>query len=178
MNFVGILETDRWASESWTQQGTHAECHADVEGWHDEVHELIASITQPYKWALMARPPLSQWTQGCVTLLGDAAHPTLPFLAQGAVMAIEDGFILSRAFEAEDGDAHQALLRYEAARRDRARQIVEKSTVNGRRFHNPALADAVGATAYVDSEWSPAKVKQRYEWLFRYRGTRRQFEPL
>ena len=85
----------------------------------------------------MARPPLSQWTQGCVTLLGDAAH--------------------------------QALLRYKAARRDRARQILEKSTENGRRFHNQALADAVGATAYVDSEWSPAKVKQRYEWLFRYR---------
>lgn len=168
MNFVGIVETDRWMAESWTQRGTHAECHADFEGWHPEVHELIGHIDTPYRWALMARPPLSTWTKGLVTLLGDASHPTLPFLAQGAVMAIEDGFILARAL-CEVSNVGEALKRYEAARIGRATMIVEKSTENGRRFHNPELASAGGAAAYVDREWGPERVRERYHWLFDYR---------
>jgi len=116
----------------------------------------------------MARPPLSSWTQGLVTLLGDASHPSLPFLAQGAVMAIEDGYVLARAL-GEVGDVAEALQRYEAARIGRTTAIVEKSTENGRRFHNPELASAEGAAAYVDREWSPARVRERYHWLFDYR---------
>ncbi|WP_295524273.1 FAD-dependent monooxygenase [uncultured Pseudacidovorax sp.] len=168
MNFVGIVETDRWVAESWTQRGTHAKCHADFEGWHDDVHALIRHIDVPYRWALMARPALARWTQDRVTLLGDAAHPTLPFLAQGAAMAIEDGFVLGRAL-AEIDDAPEALHRYEAARLDRTTRIVEKSTENGRRFHNPELASASGAAAYVDREWRPERVHERYHWLFKYR---------
>jgi len=168
MNFVGIVETDRWIEESWTQRGTHEECHADFEGWHPDIHELIRHIETPYRWALMARPPLPTWTQGLVTLLGDASHPTLPFLAQGAVMAIEDGYVLARALGEVD-DVARALQRYEAARIGRTTTIVEKSTENGRRFHNPELASAEGSAAYVDREWSPARVRERYHWLFDYR---------
>lgn len=168
MNFVSIVETDRWMDESWTQRGTHAECHADFEGWHDDVHELIRHMDQPFKWALMSRPPLAQWTQGRVTLLGDACHPTLPFLAQGAAMAIEDGYVLARAIDAYADDVPQALQRYQSSRIGRTSEIVQKSTENGRRFHNPELASAEGAAAYVDREWSEDKVKARYEWLFRY----------
>ena len=168
MNFVGIVETDRWVSESWTQRGTHAECHADFEGWHSDVHALIRNIDVPYRWALMARPPLNTWTNSLVALLGDASHPTLPFLAQGAAMAIEDGFILGRSLT-EVGDVADALKRFEAARIGRTTKIVEKSTENGRRFHNPELASAAGAAEYVDREWSPERVKERYDWLFEYR---------
>lgn len=168
MNFVGIVETDRWAAESWTQRGSHAECHADFDGWHPDIHELIRHIDVPYRWALMARPALERWTDRRVTLLGDACHPTLPFLAQGAGMAIEDGFVLGRALSDID-DPLQALQRYEAARIGRTTAIVEKSTENGRRFHNPELASASGAAAYVDREWSPQRVRERYGWLFEYR---------
>ena len=168
MNFVGIVETDRWIAESWTQRGTHAECHADFEGWHPEVHELIRRIDTPYRWALMTRPPLPTWTKGLVTLLGDASHPTLPFLAQGAVTAIQDGFVLARA-RGEVSNVDEALKRFEAARIGPTTKIVEKSTENGRRFHNAELASADGAAAYVDREWRPERVGERYHWLFDYR---------
>lgn len=168
MNFVGIVERDDWQIESWTQKGTHEECHTDFKGWHDDVHELIRNVDVPYKWALMARDPMQQWSCGRVTLLGDACHPTLPFLAQGAVMAVEDGYIVARCIEKHEADLAFALKKYEAARIERTTSIVLRSTENGRRFHNSALASADGAAAYVDREWAEAKVRERYDWLFRY----------
>lgn len=168
MNFVGIVETERWTAESWTQKGSHEECHDDFAGWHDHVHSLIRHLDVPYRWALMARPPLGTWTQGRVTLLGDACHPTLPFLAQGAAMAIEDGFVAGRALD-EIPDIGEAFRSYESARVGRTSEIVRKSTEAGQRFHNPALASAEGAAAYVDREWSPERTSERYGWLFNYR---------
>lgn len=168
MNFVGIVERDDWQVESWTQKGTREECHADFHGWHQDVHELISHIDVPYKWALMARPPLETWSVGRVTLMGDACHPTLPFLAQGAVMAIEDGYLLGRCIERHEDNPALALARYEQARIERTTRIVLRSTENGKRFHNPALASFEGAAAYVDREWAEDKVRERYDWLFRY----------
>jgi salicylate hydroxylase len=168
MNFVGIVERGDWQVESWTQKGTHEECHADFKGWHEDVHELISNVDVPYKWALMAREPLQQWSFGRVTLLGDSCHPTLPFLAQGAAMAIEDGYILARCIEKYESDPALALKQFEVARIERTTKIVQRSTENGKRFHNPALASADGAAAYVEREWAEPKVRERYDWLFRY----------
>jgi salicylate hydroxylase len=117
---------------------------------------------------LMVRPPMERWTIGRVTLLGDACHSMVPFLAQGAVMAIEDGFILGRALSEGSGDIPSRLLRYENARRERTRRAVEGSTGNIARFHNRALADPVKAREYVEREWAGQNVAERYEWLFRY----------
>src|SRR6476661_6074621 len=96
MNFVGALERSDWQVESWSARGTNEELSADFAGWHDDVHALIRNIPVPYKWALMVRPPMERWTLGRVTLLGDACHSMVPFLAQGANMAIEDGYVLAR----------------------------------------------------------------------------------
>ena len=128
---------------------------------------MIRAIDVPYKWALKHRAPLPKWSVGRVSLLGDACHSTLPFLAQGAAMAIEDGFILARALEA-CADAEVALGRYEEARRARTTRMVEGAAANSKRFHNPELAHVDGARAYVDREWNEARVKERYEWLFTY----------
>ena len=167
MNFVGALERSDWQVESWSARGTTEELAADFKGWHDDIQALIRNIPMPYKWALMTRPPMSRWTVGRVTLLGDACHSMVPFLAQGAVMAIEDGFILARALSASQ-DLPAGLLKYEEARRDRARKAVEGSAANIGRFHHPALADPAQARDYVAREWAGQNVAERYEWLFRY----------
>lgn len=168
MNFVGFREGREWKVESWSAAGDPAECARDFAGWHEDIQTMIANIPATFKWALAGRDPMPQWRVGRATLLGDACHPTTPFLAQGAVMALEDGFILARALETYADDVGHALDRYEAARKDRTRRIVEGSWDNATRFHNPALAHAAGAADYVDREWAEARVKQRYEWLFTY----------
>ncbi|HEY6027333.1 MAG TPA: FAD-dependent monooxygenase [Pseudolabrys sp.] len=168
LNFVGLVENVEWTSESWTEAGTKEECAADFAGWHPLVQEIISQFDIPYRWALVGREPLGQWTQGRVSLLGDACHPTLPFLAQGAIMAIEDGLILSRCLERHAGNPELALTTYEGLRKERTTAIVRGSFANLNRFHNAALADPVQAIAYVDREWEPEKVRSRYDWLFEY----------
>jgi len=168
LNFVGALERTDWQIESWSARGTTEELAADYRGWHEDIQTLIRNIPVPHKWALMARPPMPRWTVGRVTLLGDACHSMVPFLAQGAVMAMEDGLILARVLTELDGDVASRLARYEEARRERTRRAVEGSADNIARFHNRALADPVGARQYVEREWAGHNVASRYEWLFRY----------
>ena len=95
MNFISFVERDDWQIESWVTQGTKDELANDFRGWHEDVHAIIRNIETPYKWAMMVRGPMPRWSKGRVTLLGDACHPTLPFLGQGGVMAIEDGYVLA-----------------------------------------------------------------------------------
>ena len=166
MNFVGVLERGDWRIESWSARGTREELAADYRGWHEDIQAFMREIDTPYKWALMVRAPLERWTSGRVTLLGDAAHSMLPFLAQGAVMAIEDGCVLARALAKYD--VAEALQRYESARRERTRRTVEGSAANMHRFHNRALADPVEGKRFIDREWTSQRIADRYEWLFRY----------
>jgi salicylate hydroxylase len=166
LNFVGIFEGESWPVESWTERGTKEACHRSFAGWNDEIQTIIENLDVPYKWALLGREPLDRFVKGCACLLGDAAHPTLPFLAQGANMAIEDGMVLARCLEKFAPE--DALQRYQQARLARTNSIVVKSAENAKRFHNPALANAEGANDYVSREWQPERVRERYDWLFEY----------
>ena len=169
MNFVGALERADWQIESWSARGTKEEIAADFRGWHEDIQAFVAGIETPYKWALMVRAPLQRWTVGRVTLLGDAAHSMLPFLAQGAIMAIEDGYVLARClaqFGLEEGLKH-----YEAARLERTTRTVEGSAANIQRFHNPALADPEEGRRFIEREWASQRISERYDWLFRYDAT-------
>ena len=166
LNFVGIFEGENWSVESWTEQGTREACSGSFAGWNDEIHAIIENLDVPYKWALLGREPLERFVAGRACVIGDAAHPTLPFLAQGANMAIEDGMVLARCLDAFPPE--EALQRYQQARLARTTSIVVKSAENAKRFHNPALAHAEGADEYVSREWQPERVRERYDWLVTY----------
>ncbi|ODP36313.1 FAD-dependent monooxygenase [Sphingomonas turrisvirgatae] len=171
INFTSVIERQDWKTESWTSAGTNQEYHDDYPGWHEDVHAYIEAIPQPFKWALIARPPMTEWVNGRVALLGDACHPSLPFLAQGATQALEDACILARTFEAFD-TIEEALDSYQRLRIPRTTRAVEGANANAERFHNPTLADPAGAQIYVREQWAHDKVVERYEWLFEYDPTR------
>ncbi len=166
LNFVTAIERDDWLVESWSEAGTVEECRRDLALWHDDVLAIVDAIDIPYKWAMLGREPLERWSQGRVSLLGDACHPTLPFLAQGANMAIEDGMVLARCLDAFP--VEEALRRYEAARLDRTSRIVRASLENVSRYHNPQLAEPEPARAFMEREFAPRAMGARYDWLYEY----------
>jgi len=167
LNFVGAIERENWAVESWTEAGTHDEALADFDGWHEDVRTIVRQMDVPYKWALLGRDPLPYYNDGRAALLGDAAHPTLPFMAQGANMAIEDGMIIARCLAGIE-NVPAALARFNEIQLGRTTRLVNAATDNAGRFHNPALADPVQGAAYVEREWTEEKISARYDWVFQY----------
>jgi salicylate hydroxylase len=139
LNFVGIIETELAAEESWTQKFPWEQLKADYAGWHPAIQTIIdaADRDQCYRWSLHNRPPVRNWSTKRATILGDSAHATLPYLAQGAAMAIEDGAVLARALQ-QESDIAEGLDLYQRNRVDRTARIVEQSTQNRRLFHLPS----------------------------------------
>jgi salicylate hydroxylase len=122
---------DDWADESWTTPGDVRELRELHAGWHPDVVKVLAACTETTKSALHIREPMDTWSVGNATLLGDAAHPMTPFMAQGACMAIEDAVVLARVLDgAEPGDLAEPLRVYEAARRERTALVQRRSAAN------------------------------------------------
>jgi salicylate hydroxylase len=123
---------DDWREESWTLPGDVEELREVYRGFHPEVRALLAAVGSVTKSALYVRDPMPRWSSGRATLLGDAAHPMVPFMAQGACMAIEDAVVLSRALAevATPAEVPDALRRYEDARRDRTARVQLGSLAN------------------------------------------------
>jgi salicylate hydroxylase len=171
MNFISFVERDDWQVESWTIEGTKGELANDFKGWHEDVHTLIDGLGTPYKWALMVRGPMERWTERRITLLGDACHPTLPFLGQGAVMAIEDAYVLASCVSKYSGEPMLALERYQDIRRDRTAAVVRKSHENRRLAFSPALADENAVAVSVARDWQQVRLRERMDWLYTYDAT-------
>lgn len=165
LNLAGTVKRDDWRLESWSEAGTVEECRADFADWHEDIHAIIGVIDVPYKWALIGRPPLQHCSAGRVTLLGDAFHPTLPILGQGANMAIEDSMILARCLEASD-TITEALQRYEIARLDRTSRIVHASFDRISRL-GTELGNPDQVQAFVDRQSAPA-LGASYDWMHQY----------
>ena len=138
VNFVAVVEQDSWTRESWTDRGNVADALAAFPGWHPQVHEILESVDETFIWALFDRAPLPQWSSGRVTLLGDACHPMLPFMAQGAAQALEDGAALTSCLLQRRARPIQESLRlYESVRKPRASRVQSLSEANKTRFHLP-----------------------------------------
>lgn len=138
LNYVAMAERSGWEVESWSVRADVAEVLEEFRDFEPDVRKIIAATPAEtcFKWALLDRDPLAEWARGRVTLLGDAAHPMLPFLGQGAVMAIEDAMVLARAFDSSS-DWREALHRYEEARRERTTFVMRKSREAVKRYHAP-----------------------------------------
>ncbi len=137
LNLVCISPEDSWKSESWTEQGTMEDLYSRFEGWSPEFLSLLGRVEEPvFRWALYDREPLEQWGLGTTTLLGDACHPMLPFMAQGSCQAIEDAVVLARCLsDVSTSDASNALRRYEDVRQSRTAQVQTSSFMNRDLFH-------------------------------------------
>jgi salicylate hydroxylase len=137
LNLVCISPEDSWESESWTEQGTMEDLYSRFEGWSSDFLSLLGRVEEPvFRWALYDREPLEQWGIGTTTLLGDACHPMLPFMAQGSCQAIEDAVVLARCLsDVSTSDAVSALRRYEDARQGRTAQVQTSSLMNRDLFH-------------------------------------------
>jgi salicylate hydroxylase len=163
LNFVGLVETDEVSEESWTAKFPWERFKADFEGWHADIQTVIDAVDREgcYRWSLHYRPAIRNWSTRRATLLGDAVHPTLPYLAQGACMAIEDGAVLTRALD-QMGSIPDALQLYQRNRVDRAVRIVNQSTANRTLFHLRTV-DEIRASFARRNEGA-----DRNAWLYSY----------
>ncbi len=166
LNFVAIIEQDAWTRESWTDRGEVADVLAAFADWHPRVRRILGTVDETFKWALLDREPMVRWSVGRVTLLGDACHAMLPFMAQGAAQAIEDGATLAVSLcQCGAQDVPEALRRYEALRLPRASRVQGLSLANKTRFHLPDGAAQRARDAEMargGTDWS----LQAVAWLY------------
>ena len=138
INLVTANPAGDWREESWTAEGRVEDLAAEFAGWDKRVQQLIASVTETKRYAFYDREPLERWTVGRVTLLGDAAHPMMPFFAQGATQAIEDAAVVAGCLrEATRETVDEALLRYGSLRKERASKVQQMSRARREHHHLP-----------------------------------------
>lgn len=167
VNFVAVEARGEWAAERWRSPGDPDELRAAFAGWDARTRALLQAVEEIYLWGLFDHPPLPAWVRGRVALLGDACHPMLPFLAQGATMALEDAWVL--AAELDVGETpERGLLAYEARRAPRAGRVQRASAGNGRVYHlaNPVLRAGVHRALGAVARVAPGQLLRRFDWIY------------
>jgi salicylate hydroxylase len=168
INIVAIME-DAWNAPGWSEPAARADLlrRFSPDHWAPQALSLVSAPDAWLKWALYDRRPLLSWSQGPVALLGDAAHPMLPYLAQGAAMAIEDAAVVARCLARTPDDPAAALRAYSAARRARAWKVQRLAARNGARYHltgvRAGVRDALMRT--LGGTW----LLRHYDWLYGWR---------
>lgn len=169
INFVGVVETDKWRGESWDQPGDLLELAEDFGDWAQPIPDIIAACGTCFVWALFDRDPLPRWHEERVVLLGDACHPMPPFQAQGAAMAIEDAIVLAKCVQAQ-GVSAQGLGTYEKLRKPRASKVLASARANMGVFHrsNAFTQAATYGPMKLADRLFPSFVRSRQDWIYGY----------
>jgi 2-polyprenyl-6-methoxyphenol hydroxylase-like FAD-dependent oxidoreductase len=175
VNFVAVEERQEWTDEGWSAPGDPADLHRAFTGWHPDVTALLDHVGETFLWGLFGRPEQVRWVDGPMVLIGDAAHPMLPFMAQGAAMALEDVAVLVCKLRA-GGDVSGALREYEERRWPRVARVQQKSIENGKLFHRrPGLARQ-GHWGLVSAvtRLAPGLAAGQLDWLYGHDATEDQ----
>jgi salicylate hydroxylase len=172
MNVVAVQERKEWAAEGWTQPDDPESLRAAFADFAAPVRALLDDVDDVYLWGLFRHPVAQAWHAGRLVALGDAVHPTLPFLAQGACMALEDAWVLAASLARHDRP-EDAFAAYQHARRARCVRIVGAANANARVYHlrDPLRSLAYGAMRFGGAMAPDAPLK-RFDWLYRHDVTR------
>ena len=161
---------DAWIEESWIRECDRAEVLENYRDWHESLLRLFSTSEKHYRWALYDRDPLPEWTRGRTTILGDAAHPMLPYLGQGACQAMEDGCVLASALDAQPEDVNTGLALYERVRRPRASRVVLTARERGEDNHlvSPWAAMKRDALIAIRRRFGKDPSGRGTAWIFDY----------
>ena len=171
-NIVAVEERRTWVEEGWTLRDDSMDMQLAFQGFSPRVRGWLEQVEDVWLWGLFRHPVAKQWfavqDQGAAVILGDAAHPTLPFLAQGACMALEDAWVLAECLATHDSLA-AALAAYQAARLPRCSRIVAAATMNARLYHLSGLTRGVAHLGLrLGSVVAPGAALKRFDWLYRH----------
>ena len=171
-NFVGMVEEPEPAPEGWREEGRKADAQAAFRDWHPVIATLIDKAEVLNRWALFDRAPLPRWHDGRVALMGDAAHPTLPSMAQGAVQALEDAWVLAASLAASE-TVEGGFQIYFNTRIARASRVQKGSAANARMFHKASALGQVGfyGPMALGARLVPGLIHARQDWVYRYDAT-------
>ncbi|TNF15505.1 MAG: monooxygenase [Rhodobacteraceae bacterium] len=171
-NIVAVEERHRWVEESWNLEDDPINLRTAFAGFCPTVQNWLAQVEKVYLWGLFRHPVAEHWFGPKAAILGDAAHPTLPFLAQGAVMAMEDAWVLAEALAHHEQD-EVAFAAYQQARRDRCEKIVDAATKNARNYHLSGATRTLGHLALrAASRFAPERLVGRFDWIYGHDVTR------
>ncbi|VTU45963.1 6-hydroxynicotinate 3-monooxygenase precursor (plasmid) [Variovorax sp. SRS16] len=171
VSFSAQVDSEVWQTESWSERGELSDALRDFEGWNQDILDLFINSENLFRWGLFVRDPLDRWSRGRVTLVGDACHSMTPYLGMGVNMTFEDAYVLARCLEAQPEGVEAALERYDSARIARANRTKASSLEMLKVFHDPALERIDTGRSYIERNWSPEAVRQRYDWLLAYDAT-------
>ncbi|MCJ8139239.1 FAD-dependent oxidoreductase [Falsirhodobacter halotolerans] len=166
-NIVAVEERGTWAAESWSARDASGDLQRAFAGFCPRVRAWLDPVAEPYLWGLFLHPVAARWHGDGVFLAGDAAHPTLPFMAQGANMALEDAWVLAACLDGLPPD--RAGGTYQALRAQRCRRIVAVAAANARNYHlGGAMRLAAQAALRLAGRIAPEAPLRRYDWIYDY----------
>jgi len=169
VNIVAVQERMDWVDEGWSHKDDPDNLRAAFADFGGDVPELLAQVSDVNLWGLFRHPVAQNWFGEGVAILGDAAHPTLPFMAQGAVMAIEDAWVLADCLATSEA-VDVGLALYQSKRHDRCTKIVAQASGSARKYHLsfPPIRWAAHTGLSIFGAMSPKKMLGQFDWIYRF----------